>query len=478
MAEKRILLIRPRDNMPLFWFPLALAYLKSNIQPRYEVKILDCALREISASSPEFSAELKKFNPDIVGVSVSTLVFKEGLEILKQAKVFNKEIVTLVGGPHPSLYPEEILQHDFADFIFCGEAEQSLPLFLDKIETDKDFSSVKGLVYRKNGIVVKNEPAMEINLDKLKLPDYRAAGLEEYLEKGYSYGGFYGKTAPIWITRGCPYSCKYCSAPFINGRKIRAPSVGYVVDLITRLYNDFGIRQFTIVDDNFTFYSEYAKEFCREIIKLKEKHFFKENIYFATPNGIRLEKVDDELLVLMKKTGWDGVTIAPESGSLKTLERMRKQIDPAIVPGVVKRIRAAGLKVRAFFIVGYPGETSDDLKATIKLIRKCRLDAFVIHLFHPIPGTPVFDDLVKSGAISADFVPGSFCRAYLPLMFNKSREEKYVTPGFENFSLFNLMLRENFLLALRNPYSVIYFMKVNGFMNIMKKMFQMAKSKN
>ena len=474
IKTKSILLIRPRDNMPVFWFPLALAYLKSNIQKHHKVNILDCALLDISATSPEFKDELLKFDPDIVGVSVSTLVVKEGLEVARVAKDLNENIIIVLGGSHPTLYPESMMQNKFVDFVFLGEGELSFPVFLDQIGGEKDFSAVKGLVYRKDEAIMKNAPERETILDKIRFPDYRGAGLEEYLKKGYNYGGFYGRTAPIWITRGCPYSCKYCSAPFINGKKVRAPSVKYVIKLICYLYDEFDIRQFTIVDDNFTFYCDYAKSFCREIIKLKEQFRFKENIYFATPNGIRIERVDDELLVLMKKTGWDGVTVAPESGSLKTLERMQKRINPAIVPETIEKIKAAGLKVRAFFIVGYPGETKEDLEKTIKLIRKCRLDAIVIHLFHPIPGTPVFDDLVRDGEIAPDFLPGSFCKAYLPLRFNVSEEEKYVTPGFENFSLFWVMLRENALLFFRNPYSLIYFIKINGIMNTLKKFFQMA----
>lgn len=472
---KRILLIRPRDNMPVFWFPLALAYLKSNLQEKHHAKILDCAFMELSASTQEFRNELEEFNPDIIGLSISTLVFKEAVEILKTVKTFNKNIITVVGGPHPSLYPDELMRNDLVDYLFRGDAELVFPMFIDQLESNKDFTSVRGLTYRQNGAIIKNEPDWGTDIDQVKFPDYKAARLDAYIKSGYNYGGFYGRTAPIWITRGCPYSCKYCSSPLINGKKIRAPSVTYVVNLVKYLYDELGIRQFTIVDDNFTFYMDYAKEFCQEIIKLKEKNFFSERIYFATPNGLRMERVDDELLVLMKKAGWEGVTIAPESGSRRTLKHMRKTIDPDIVPGVVERIKAAGLSVRAFFIVGYPGETREDLNETIKLIRRCRLDALVVHLFHPIPGTPVFDDLFHAGEVPHDFMPGSFCKAYLPSIFNLSKEQRYSPPDFENFSLFWFMLRENFLLALRNPYSIIYFIKVNGFMNIIKRLFKLAK---
>ncbi|OGW81881.1 MAG: hypothetical protein A3G33_05220 [Omnitrophica bacterium RIFCSPLOWO2_12_FULL_44_17] len=473
-ARNKILLIRPKDNMPVFWFPLGFAYLKSDIPKRYQVKIFDCAFLDLPASSSRFQKEVMEFAPDIVGISISTLVLKEALEVLKKVKTINQKTITVVGGPHPSLYPDELMKNDFIDYLFRGDAEIAFPKFLNALECGDGFNLIKGLTYRSNDTIVKNDFDWETNLDQPNFPDYQAAGLEEYLKNGYNYGGFYGRTAPIWITRGCPYLCQYCSAPLINGRQVRAPSVLYVVRMIKHLYDQFRIRQFTIVDDNFTFYPDYTKEFCREIIKCKKENYFSEKISFATPNGIRLERIDDELLVLMKKAGWEGVTIAPESGSRKTLDRMKKMINPDKVPDIVARIKRCGLRVRAFFIVGYPGETKEDLEATVRLIRKCKLDALIVHLFHPIPGTPIFDELVKEKIIPHDFVPCSFCKAYLPRIFKKTIEQQYVAPGFENFSLFWFMLKENLLLALRNPYSLIYFVKINGIMNIIKKLSRLA----
>ncbi len=473
---KRILLIRPKDNMPAFWFPLALALLKSNLSDKHTVEIMDCALHDISASSRKFKDKILSFNPDIVGVSILTLVVEEAMQILNKVKNINRNIITVAGGPHPTLYPDEIIKKDYVDFILRGEADLSFCELVDNLNNG-DTPSAQGLVYLKDGEVVDNGLCVIEDLDQIKYPDYFAARLDEYWKAGYRYGGYYGKVAPIWATRGCPYICKFCSSPLINGRNIRAHSIKYMMGLIKHLYLEYEIRQFTIVDDNFTFRIDYAKEFCREIIKMRSNGQFNHGIVFTTPNGIRLQKIDDELLTLMKKAGWDGVTIAPESGSLKVLKLMRKGIKPEMVPEAVNRIKAAGLRVRAFFIVGYPGETRDDLDDTVKLIRKCKLDALNVHLFHPIPGTPVYDDLVNDGHLMNGYIPDSFCNAILPKILQVEDKNSYVTPEFENFSLFWFWFRENVFLFFRNPYSLIYFIKINGAMNVVKKLYQIAVNK-
>jgi len=148
---------------------------------------------------------------------------------------------------------------------------------------------------------------------------------------------------------------------------------------------------------------------------------------------------------------------------------MKKNLKLEIVPGAVDKIRAAGLSVRAFFMVGYPGETLEDVKDTVKLIRQCKFDSIIIGRFVPLPGTPIYDELVEIGEIAPDYVPPQTFALFTP--FKKLRQEMYNPPGFENFNLFWMLLREHILLAFRNPYSVIYFIKYYGIGNVIKKMF-------
>jgi radical SAM superfamily enzyme YgiQ (UPF0313 family) len=472
MAKKglRILLVSPYGNTPNRFFPLSLGYLKSNTPQQHTIKILDATFDRMPANSAGFQQILRKFNPDVVGITVHSVVFEEAINICRGSKAVNPNIITVMGGAHPTTSPETVMENQDIDYVFRGESELSFPKFLDQLEGERDFSGVMGLVYRKNRALIKNDMERESDLDSIKLPDYEALQLDEHIKRGYFYGGAYGRTAPIWVTRGCPYQCQYCSAPLINGRKVRVHSVSYMVNLINYLRVRFSIEQFTIIDDNFTFYLDYAKEFCRKIIELKEKGLLDNNIRFTTPNGIRMERIDDELLHLMRQAGWHEVGIAPESGSLKTLKRMKKHINLDKVPGIVDRIKAAGLSVRGFFILGYPGETKEDIKATIALIRKCRFDGILMGRFVPIPGTPVFDELVRLGEITPDYLPRDFNIAR-PLQDEK-KEGLYIPSSLKGgLNLFRITLTERILLSIKNPYSILLFIKYNGgIINIIKRL--------
>jgi radical SAM superfamily enzyme YgiQ (UPF0313 family) len=444
------------------------------VPDHHQVRIYDCSIKGVFADSKELLHEIEDLRPDIVGVSASMQTYHEAVRIIRVVKSIDPGITTTMGGAHPSIFSEKVMENEDLDFVFRGEAELMFPHFLEQLKGEENFENIKGLGYRKDGRVVLNDINLEADIDSIKIPDYKNINLREYIKNGYSYGGFYGKSAPVWITRGCPYGCSFCSASLINGKKIRRHSVEYVVNWIDHLYREFSIRQFALVDDNFTFQIDYAKKFCRTIIELVEKGHFKEKIYFATPNGVRIDSLDDELITLMKKAGWQGLSIAPESGSRKTLKRMRKTLDPASVPGVVERIKKQGLDVRAFFIIGYPGETRDDVRETVTLIRRSKIDAIILGKFLPIPGTPIFNELVSQGEISADYMPQSIFKFVMPL--SKNKEDYIYSPkGLEDLNTFAIFLRESILLAIRNPNSVAFYFKYYGFFNLLKKLLQAMK---
>ena len=228
------------------------------------------------------------------------------------------------------------------------------------------------------------------------------------------------------------------------------------MELIKHLYGEKNIRQINIIDDNFTFHTEYAKEFCRAVIALNLK-----DLHFNTPNGIRVQRTDRELLNLMKEAGWRSLIIAPESGSRRVLKKMQKDLNPDIIPGKVNEIRKAGLKCSGFFIIGHPDETLEDIEATVQLIKKCRFNFFFLNNFQPLPGTLLYDELVLKGEIEDGLMPGNFSdgvRAYTPAALKDV-----------NFPKLVLMLYIN--LALREPLNIPYMItQVNPRM-IVEKVF-------
>ena len=141
----RILLISPYGNIPVYWIPLALGYLKSNTPVQHHVEILDCTLKEMPSNSPRLVSKLEKYKPDIVGVSTASLTSTEAINVLKVAKSVNHKIVTLIGGSHATNYSEKVMDNDFIDYCFRGESDLAFPVFLEQLP-EKTFTFVDGLI--------------------------------------------------------------------------------------------------------------------------------------------------------------------------------------------------------------------------------------------------------------------------------------------------------------------------------------------
>jgi radical SAM superfamily enzyme YgiQ (UPF0313 family) len=442
----RITLVWPNGLGGIDTLPMPFGYLVANTPEGHEFQIIDCALDDIWAGDPELRERIEQFKPEIVGVNAYSRTAREALAVLSVAKQIDPKIVTLIGGVHATSYPDKSMEHRDLDYLFRGEAELSFPVFLDQLASENpDWSKVLGLVYRNDdNTLTKNPMEREPNPDKIKWPDYDIIRLEEYIRRGYRYVSRHKRHAPIWATRGCPYFCQYCSAPLQNGRKIRAHSVDYLLRWIKYLYHEKNIKLVNIIDDNFTFDTDYAKEVCRAIIDLGLK-----DLHLSTPNGIRIERTDAELFKLMKSAGWEYVTVAPESGSKATLKKMKKGLKLEILPQKLKEIREAGLKVHGFMMVGYPGETMEDVKETQKLLRSLRFNHTYIMNFQPLPGTPIYDELVEKGEIVDGMMPRNF--------FNGERT--YVPEGLKDFNFARFAFVNYMYIMLRDPRNIVHYLR-------------------
>jgi len=148
----------------------------------------------------------------------------------------------------------------------------------------------------------------------------------------------------------------------------------------------------------------------------------------------------------MKNAGWRSIVIAPESGSKRIIRKMRKDLDPDIVPDKVKEIRKAGLKCSGFFIIGYPEEEIEDIEATVNLIKKCRFNFFFLNNFQPLPGTPIYNELVQRGEIEDRLMPTNFSDGI----------RSYTPPALRNVNFPKLVLMLYLKLAFREPLNIPY----------------------
>ena len=432
----KVALVWPYGNDHTYSMPLGLAYLVANCQiPGVQFKVFDATLDNAPAASAQFKKFLLAYRPDVLGVSCWSKTFVETCKVLGVVKALLPAAVTVLGGIHPTAYTQKTLEHSLADYLLTGEAEFSFKQFLSSLGNHQALYAVPGLVYRKEGRIVANPHVHPEDLDTIALPDYEAIELKKYFRKGYRYFSHTPRNAPIWMTRGCPYRCKFCTAPRINGHRIRKHSVGYGMAWVEMLYAKYGVRHINIIDDNFTFDPDYTRSFCEALIRKDLK-----GLTIYTANGIRAQRTDFETLKLMKQAGWRIATVAPESGSQRVLQLMNKDLDPGMWPAKVQEIRRAGLISQGLFLVGYPGETIEDIKKTEQLINKCDFDSIGIQYFQPLPGTPIYDELVKNGEIEDMLLPEI-----------TSGPRVYVTKGIKGFNVSKFAFRMYVRTLLRHP---------------------------
>lgn len=399
----KVLLINPHGAGVVF---AASGYLAPALERAgHVVEVLDCALEALAPDTERFREALTALAPDVVGLTYWTINRPRIEATLATVRAVLPGSRIVVGGPHPSVVGTEVLDHAGIDFAVRGEGEFALPRLVDALEQGREsFPDIPNLVWRDQGRPVANPVEYIEDLDALGLPDFGRMDLGAHIAAGYDYGAPKGRrAAPIYATRGCPYACAFCSTPLCMGRAVRMHSPDYVLAVLDRLYQDHGVRHFTLLDDNFTFHRDYVLAVCERI-----RAWNKPDISFHAPQGVRVERLDREVLAAMRDVGWDTIVIAPESGCPETLRRMRKKLRLDKVVEQVQVIREVGLSVIGFFIIGYPGETEADIRTTFAFAERCDFDAVFFNKFQPLPGTPVFKELVAAGEIPPDYLPTNY----------------------------------------------------------------------
>jgi magnesium-protoporphyrin IX monomethyl ester (oxidative) cyclase len=293
------------------------------------------------------------------------------------------------------------------DFVVIGEPEETVLELASVLEQGKkdELKKVKGIGFIENGetIVTASRPFIQ-DLDSLPFPARHLLPMKQFFEaaKKIPISGNLRKPSVRMLTsRGCPYGCIFCSNPIVMGRQWRARSAENVVAEIEHIIATYGIRQIDFLDDNIAFDRKRLETICDLIV---EKDL---NIEWCTPNGVRADSLDSELLAKMRKAGCVSILIAPESGVQRVVDQIiKKKQDLRKVEEVVVAARKLGIKVGCFFIIGMIGETKEDIKATIQFaykLRKLGADRFYFSYATPLYGTELYRQAKEGGFLKASF---------------------------------------------------------------------------
>jgi len=323
-----------------------------------------------------------KCKPDFVGISCLTTDVKSVFNIANMIKNRLSDTNIVLGGIHPTLFPEEMLKNRDIDFVVMGEGEKTLNELVHAVDNN-EISKVDGIAYRENEkTVINGSRAMIDNLDELPRPAFAKVDMNFYLQpnlhliRGIPIKGFY-----IFTSRGCPYRCRFCVNKNIFGRRIRYRNPSEVVDEIEYLYNRYRIDGFYLYDDTFGVKKSHAVEFCNELIKRR--------LPLIWGCETRVNLVNEDLLVKLKRAGCVQLDFGIETGSERLLKLLQKDITTDEVRRAIKLCKKYGIRVFSNFMVNLPTETLEDVDTTISFADEIKSDISIFNITCPFPGTDI-----------------------------------------------------------------------------------------
>jgi anaerobic magnesium-protoporphyrin IX monomethyl ester cyclase len=379
-----VLLIYPYFNNPhnrsSFRFPpLGLGYVAASLRNAgYGVDILDCTFMK----RDEALRKAQCAGADVVGIYSMVTMLKESTWFARHLR--DSCDLLIAGGPLPSSDPIPFL-NDF-DIVVKGEGEHAMLELLRTYESGGDPQPVKGIVFRKRnnggkqGEIVFTDPRiLESNLDKIAFPARDLFPNDRYIDYWKEKSGNAATT--VITTRGCPFSCEFCSNA-VFGISYRERSPENVVDEVEQALS-FGYNRIHFADDVFTLNRERVLKICDEIRR--------RGLHFKWECLGRVDSIDEEISITMKDAGCDRIYFGIESGNDSVLKLMNKKITRERARKAVYAAHEAGLSTGAFFILCYPGETNDTLLETLRFAVSLPLDYLSFTLPYPLPGTALYE---------------------------------------------------------------------------------------
>ncbi len=417
---KRVMLIFPPSTSlsswePMVTTPMGIAYLAAALREAgYEVSCLDAVAEAAYQETPvadhisrygltydQIMERVREARPDLVGISaIFSNQWPAVRELANRIKALDPDLTVAGGGAHPTFLSERCMMDAPVDYILRGESEHSLVALLGRLNNGGPVDEIDGLVWRERGSVRQNPKTQFIHdLDSLPFPAHDLLPSETYfklaLPMGYSFRS--PRNLPVVTSRGCPCSCTFCSSTNLWGSRYRTRSVAAVMKELDWLVDRFKIGEIKFQDDNLTVDRGRAIELFQAMIGRPWR------LFWNTPNGIAVWTLDEELMALMKRSGCYDITMAIESGNQEVLRRIiKKPLKLEKVREVNAIARRLGIGRGAYFIIGLPGETRAQIMDTVNFERELRLDFHGMFIYNPLPGSELYAQCLREGAISED----------------------------------------------------------------------------
>ncbi len=374
---KELKIMRPYPPLGILYLS---AYLKEH---QLENEIFDTTF----STKEKLKEHLQNTNPDIIAIYTNLMTKVNVVEIMNfiRTQEHLKESKIVLGGPDLRYNIPKYLDAG-ADFLVIGEGEKTMLELAKTIETVDvpDFNHITGIAFRdKDGGIVKTAEREKIrNVDELPFPNRLGIDLHAYLNVWKDNHG--KSTVNISTQRGCPYTCKWCSTA-VYGQSYRRRSPEKVVDEMLHLKEHFNPDALWFVDDVFTVSHKWLASFVEEVNK--------RDAIIPFECITRADRMKEEVIQLLQEAGCFRVWIGAESGSQKIIDLMDRRVNVDHVRDMIKMTREYGIEAGTFIMLGYPGETEEDIELTIEHLKASNPDQFTITIAYPIKGTGLYEHI-------------------------------------------------------------------------------------
>jgi len=407
--------------------PLGLLYVAAYVEKftNYKVSVLDCQAEKIGYR--QLKTHVVNTKPQVVGLTAMTMTILDVIACITVIKKCDSSITVVLGGPHVNLFPEESINLQGVDCIVLGEGEETFAKLLHALETGTSLETITGLVFKEKGEIINTggNPLIT-DLDRLPFPARHLTSIKKYGSLLAS-----GKVVTtIFTSRGCPYKCTFCDRPHL-GKVFRARSAQNVVDELEECVG-LGITEFLFYDDTFCVDKKRVIAICNEIVKRQ--------LPISWDIRTRVNTVDEEIIKHLKKANCQGIHYGIEAGTEKVLKVLNKGITITEVKTTFKLTKKYKIPILAYFMIGNPTETLDDINTTFTMMRELNPDYVHLTILTPFPGTKIYFDGLGSGIIKKDYWRefarnpiSDFIPPHWGELFTKDELDNLLVKGYKSF---------------------------------------------
>lgn len=363
------------------YVPLGILYISSFLEDHgFENTIFDSTFSSFDTLTKHLIDE----RPDVLAIYTNLMTKLNVLKIIRFVKNTSslKHTQIILGGPEVTHHVDSFLNHG-ANYIVIGEGEQTtLELIIALKEKQNDLSKLKGIAFLDNHTVVKTaERPLIKDINSLPFPNHQKINFTPYLDTWKKHHGF--SMMSVSTMRGCPYTCKWCSRAVYGGTyRRRSPSL--VVDELVHLKENYNPDMIWFVDDVFTIHHKWLNEFADEVKK--------RNAIIPYEIISRADRLNEDVIKTLKASGCYRIWIGAESGSQTIIDAMDRRVDVLKTREMIQLTKKHGIEAGTFIMLGYPGETKQNIQETITHLIESNPTFYTITIAYPIKGTPLYTE--------------------------------------------------------------------------------------